>query len=97
MGTFAPAAEPSDGAIPDDAGATSHYSLIIEWDPRDSVYVVTVPELEGCRTHGRTYEEAVANAQDAIWSWLDASQAWGRPIPPPRTYPTTTEGVVVRP
>ena len=67
-------------------GAISHYALLIEWDPRDDIFVVIVPELEGRRTHGRAYEEAVAQAQDAIWSWLDASRAWGQPIPPPHTY-----------
>ena len=35
-----------------------HYSMLIEWDPDDKIYVVTVPELEGCMTHGHTYEEA---------------------------------------
>ena len=60
------------------------YSMIIEWEPIGQVFVVTVPELPGCRTHGRTYEEAVAQGQDAIESWLDAKRAWGRDIPPPR-------------
>ena len=36
-----------------------HYSMVIEWDDRDDIFVVTVPELPGCRTHGKTYEEAV--------------------------------------
>jgi predicted RNase H-like HicB family nuclease len=63
-----------------------HYSLILEWDPRDDIYVVTVPELPGCRTHGSTYEEAVAQAQDAIASWVDAAREDGDPAPPPRTF-----------
>ena len=47
-----------------------HYSMIIQWDPRDKIYVVTVPELPGCMTHGNTYEEAVKQGQDAIESWI---------------------------
>ncbi len=35
------------------------YSMNIQYDPVDRIYVVTVPELPGCRTHGKTYEEAV--------------------------------------
>jgi hypothetical protein len=35
------------------------YSMIIEWDDDDKIYVVTVPELPGCMTHGHTYEEAI--------------------------------------
>ena len=28
-----------------------HYSMVIQWDSRDNIYVVTVPELPGCKTH----------------------------------------------
>ncbi len=61
-----------------------HYSMIIEWDPEDRIYVVQVPELPGCVTHGSTYEEAVRQGQDAIESWIDAEHYWGNPIPPPK-------------
>ena len=64
----------------------THYSMILEWDPRDSIFVVTVPELPGCRTHGKTYEEAVKQGQEAIEGWIDAARAWGDPVPPPRIY-----------
>ena len=36
-----------------------HYSMIIQWSDEDNAYIVTVPELPGCQTHGETYEEAV--------------------------------------
>jgi predicted RNase H-like HicB family nuclease len=62
-----------------------HYSMIVEWDPEDDIYVVTVPELPGCRTHGDSYEHAVRQAQDAIESWIASARADGAPIPPPRT------------
>ncbi len=58
-----------------------HYSVIMEWDPIDRIYVVTVPELPGCMTHGATLEEAARQAQDAIESWVDAAKAWGYTIP----------------
>jgi predicted RNase H-like HicB family nuclease len=60
------------------------YSMEIIWSDEDQAYIVTVPELPGCKTHGRTYEEAVQQGKDAIRSWIDASRAWGDPIPPPR-------------
>jgi len=63
-----------------------HYSMVIEWSDEDQVYVVTVPELPGCRTHGRTYEEAVRQGRDAIESWIDAARADGDRIPLPRTH-----------
>ena len=61
-----------------------HYSMLIQWDADDQIYVVTVPELPGCMTHGKTYEEAVRQGQDAIATWIDGSQERGLPIPPPR-------------
>lgn len=63
-----------------------HYSMTIEWSDEDQVYVVTVPELPGCTTHGATYEEAVRQGQAAIESWVCAMRAWGRPVPAPRVY-----------
>jgi predicted RNase H-like HicB family nuclease len=67
-------------------GDQLHYSMIIEWEPQGQVFVVTVPELRGCMTHGETYEEAVQQGQDAIESWLDARTAREAAIPPPRYY-----------
>jgi len=45
---------------------------------------VTIPELHGCMTHGKTYEEAVRQGQDAIATWIEGSQERGLPIPPPK-------------
>ncbi len=65
-------------------GSTAlQYSMIIEWGAENEVYIVTVPELPGCRTHGSTYKEAVRQGQDAIESWIDAARHWGRAIPAP--------------
>ena len=64
-----------------------HYSMQIEWDAEDGIYVVTVPELPGCRTHGRTYGEAVDKGEAAIESWIAAAQADGDTVPPPRLAP----------
>ncbi len=63
-----------------------HYSMIIEWSDEDQAYIVTVPELPGCRTHGDTYEEAIKQGQDAIESWIMVAEELGRPIPAPKTY-----------
>ncbi len=61
-----------------------HYSMVIEWSEEDKAYIVTVPELPSCRTHGATYEDAVRQGQDAIASWIAACKASGPPIPRPR-------------
>jgi predicted RNase H-like HicB family nuclease len=62
---------------------TKHYSMNIQWSAEDRAYIVTVPELPGCRTHGDTYEEAVKQGQDAIESWIMAALADNDPIPAP--------------
>ncbi len=65
-----------------------HYSMIIQWSDEDNAYIVSVPELPGCKTHGKTYEEAVRQGQDAIATWIDGSRDLGLPIPEPRILKT---------
>lgn len=60
------------------------YSMNIQWSDADQAYIVTVPELPGCRTHGDTYEEAVKQGQGAIESWIMAALADNDPVPEPR-------------
>lgn len=63
-----------------------HYSMIIEWSDEDAAFIVTVPELSGCRTHGATYQEAARQGQEAIEGWIDAALADGESIPQPRVF-----------
>ena len=72
-----------------EAGGHLHYSMTIEWSDEDDAFIVTVPELPGCITHGATYAEAVRQGEDAIGSWLDAARSGGRPIPEPRHFAGT--------
>jgi predicted RNase H-like HicB family nuclease len=60
------------------------YELIIYWSKEDVSFVVEVPELPGCMADGRTYAEAVANAETVINEWIEAARKLGRPIPEPR-------------
>lgn len=61
-----------------------HYSMNIQWSNRDNAYIVTVPELPGCKTHGETYKEAVNNGIEAIEAWIEDAIKDGDPIPEPR-------------
>ena len=67
-------------------GTYDHYSMVLEWEPVGGVYVVTVPELPGCRTHGRTLEEAVKHGQEVIELWVDSAREDGEQIPRPRYF-----------
>jgi predicted RNase H-like HicB family nuclease len=63
-----------------------HYSMIIEWSDEDQVFIVTVPELPGCRTHGDTYEEAVKQGKEAIEGWIEVAQSMNQSLPTPKTF-----------
>ncbi len=60
------------------------YELIVYWSDEDDRFVVEVPELPGCMADGRTYTEAVENAQTIISEWIETAQSQGREIPQPR-------------
>lgn len=57
------------------------YELIIYWSTDDETFVVEVPELPGCMADGRTYDEAVKNAEAAIQEWVDTARELGREVP----------------
>ena len=46
-------------------------------------FIATVPDLPGCMSDGETPEEALANVQDAIATWMEAATDLGRQIPKP--------------
>jgi predicted RNase H-like HicB family nuclease len=47
----------------------------------DGMWVAEVPSLPGCFSQGKTREEAVANARDAIDAWIDAARGEGVTVP----------------
>jgi len=60
------------------------YEMIIYWSDEDNAYIVEVPELPGCVADGRTYEEAIKNAQNVIEEWIETAKELGREIPAPK-------------
>lgn len=60
------------------------YEIIIFWSNEDQAFIADVPELPGCKAHGDTPAEALANAQEAMTLWLDTAQEFGDPIPEPK-------------
>ena len=57
------------------------YTIILEADPEEGGYTVTVPALPGCVTQGETVEQCVERAREAIASYLASLMADGEPIP----------------
>ena len=62
----------------------SRYEMIVWWSDEDNAFVVDVPELPGCMTHGNTRAEAITNAEEAVAFWLKTAKEDGAPIPEPK-------------
>ena len=60
------------------------YELIIYWSEDDQSYVAEVPELPGCVSEGKSYEEAIKNTQVVISEWIETAESLGRQIPYPK-------------
>jgi predicted RNase H-like HicB family nuclease len=58
--------------------------MIIYWSDEDDAFIAEVPELPGCAADGRTYKDAVANAETIIKEWIAIARELGRPVPRPR-------------
>jgi antitoxin HicB len=63
------------------------YTIILDPDPEEGGYTVTVPALPGCVTQGETIEEAIAMAKDAIHLYIETLIADGEPVPQEREHP----------
>ena len=57
------------------------YTILLDPDPGGEGYTVTVPVLPGCITEGRTIDEALVNAREAIACHLEGLLMTGDEIP----------------
>ncbi len=57
------------------------YTIVLDPDPAGRGFTVLVPALPGCTTQGRTREEAIRRAREAILVHLESLLADGEPIP----------------
>ena len=64
----------------------SNYSIIIQWSAQNDCFVASLPEWENCNTKGKTYEEALENAQKAIVSLVDSFVSQGKPLPETKVF-----------
>ena len=56
------------------------FTVVFTPDPKGG-YTVTVPAMPGIVTHGKTLEEGIAMAREAIACWVDDARTHGEPIP----------------
>jgi antitoxin HicB len=69
------------------------YTLEIE--RHDEGYLASFPALPGCNTWGKTYEDAVKHAEEALIGFLEALQKNGEDIPVERPTAPVSLGLVV--
>lgn len=61
------------------------YQMLIQWSDEDECFLVSLPDFprQQWRSHGDTYEEAVANGIEALESLAIAYQSTGEELPQP--------------
>ena len=62
----------------------SKYEIIIYWSEADQAFIAEVPELAGCAADGKSYAEALKNAETIISEWIETAKELGRTIPKPK-------------
>ncbi len=60
------------------------YHINIFSSEEDGGYIADIPDLVECSAFGATPEAALAELKQARIAWIDAAQAEGKPVPPPR-------------
>lgn len=64
----------------------SEYSVFIQYDPVDEIFVVSIPELPGCMAHGETKEKALKEIETAKELWIETALEDGQAIPEPSLF-----------
>lgn len=57
------------------------YTIVLEPNYPEEGYTVRVPALPGCITYGRTKQEALQRAKEAIEGFIEGLQKAGESIP----------------
>jgi predicted RNase H-like HicB family nuclease len=57
-----------------------NYTVVLEPDEDGQGYTVRVPALPGCVTQGRTREEALERAKEAIAGFIEGLKMSGDPV-----------------
>ncbi len=57
------------------------YEVIVYWSIEDDCFISEMPELPGCMSDGKTYEEAIVNIGQVAKMWIEVATEEGREIP----------------
>lgn len=59
------------------------YPIAIEPGNEATAFGIVIPDLPGCFSAGDTLDEAMANAEEAVAAWIDATLDSGGAVPVP--------------
>jgi predicted RNase H-like HicB family nuclease len=68
---------------PEELEEASRYRIVIQWSEDDQLFLVSLPEFGGVRSHGCTIVEAAERGVELAAEWIDAMRTLGEPIPAP--------------
>lgn len=57
------------------------YPALFHYNENDGSYTITYPDLPGCVSEGKSLENALYMAQDALKQWLECTLEVGQEIP----------------
>ena len=63
------------------------YHINIFYSEDDDGYIADIPDLDACSAFGDTPDEALREVQKAKALWIEAANAEGKLIPPPKFRP----------
>ena len=63
------------------------YQMVIQWSEEDELYLVHLPDFPWQQfvDHGKTYQEAAANGQEALEGLIAVLQDTHQPLPEPKS------------
>ena len=60
------------------------YEIIVYWSDEDNAFIAEMPELPGCMSDGKTYEEVIQNIKVIAEEWIKTAKELGWDIPEPK-------------
>ena len=64
----------------------AEYSIFMQYDAQDKIYVASIPELQGCMAHGETKEQALKEIDIAKDLWIETALEVGEEIAQPHLF-----------
>jgi len=64
----------------------SNYSIVIQWSQKNNCFVASLREWNNQNTNGKSYEEALANAQKMLATLIKLSASQGQSLPQAKTF-----------